>query len=167
MHFIYAFHMNILWISYYRTCNMPLIIPDIGIFQLRFIAKNACFTWYYIIKACIDGHFSKLITCSIEKIIKNSHSEAPHRTYVPYFEHIMLIIPYKCVKGSPDPSCFILKINVGKRRIRHTTTLKSNDESRSTPSWLQMTSFNFRVVLCRIRFFRRWFHINGLGLDNP
>ena len=32
------------------------------------------------------------------------------------------------VKGSPDLSHFIFEINVGKRRIRHTTTLKLNDE---------------------------------------
>ena len=30
------------------------------------------------------------------------------------------------VKGSPDPNHFIFEINVGKRRIRHTETLKSN-----------------------------------------
>ena len=32
------------------------------------------------------------------------------------------------LKGSPDPSHFIFEINFGKRRIRHRTTLKSNDE---------------------------------------
>ena len=32
------------------------------------------------------------------------------------------------VKGSPDLSHFIFEINVGKRRIRHTTTQKFNDE---------------------------------------
>ena len=32
------------------------------------------------------------------------------------------------VKGSPDPSHFIFEINVGKKRIRHRTTLKLNDE---------------------------------------
>ena len=32
------------------------------------------------------------------------------------------------LKGSSDPSHFIFEINVGKRRIRHTTTLKLNDE---------------------------------------
>ena len=32
------------------------------------------------------------------------------------------------IKGSSDPSHFINEINVGKGRIRHTTTLKLNDE---------------------------------------
>ena len=31
-------------------------------------------------------------------------------------------------KGSPDPSHYIFEINAGKGRIRHTTTLKLNDE---------------------------------------
>ena len=32
------------------------------------------------------------------------------------------------LKGSSDPCRFIFEINVGKMRIRHTTTLKLNDE---------------------------------------
>ena len=32
------------------------------------------------------------------------------------------------LKGSSDPSHFILEINVGKSRIRHITTVKLNDE---------------------------------------
>ena len=32
------------------------------------------------------------------------------------------------VRGSSDPSHFIFEINLGKSRIRHTTTLKWNDE---------------------------------------
>ena len=31
------------------------------------------------------------------------------------------------IKGSSDSSHFVLEINVGKRRIRHTTTLNWND----------------------------------------
>ena len=31
-------------------------------------------------------------------------------------------------KGSSDPNHFIFEINVGKKRIRHGTTLKLNDE---------------------------------------
>ena len=34
------------------------------------------------------------------------------------------------IKGSSDPSHFIFEINVGKSRIRHTTTLKLNNECR-------------------------------------
>ena len=30
------------------------------------------------------------------------------------------------IKGSPDPSLYILEINVGKSRIRHRMTLKLN-----------------------------------------
>ena len=38
-------------------------------------------------------------------------------------------------KGSSDPSHFIFEINVGKSRIRHTTTLKLNDEFRLKIDW--------------------------------
>ena len=50
-----------------------------------------------------------------------------------------------------DPSHFIFEINVGKSRIRHTTTLKLNDEflDRLNIDW----RFKFRVVICRIRLF--------------
>ena len=58
----------------------------------------------------------------------------------------------KMVKGSSDPSHFTLKIKLGKSRIRHTTTLKWNDEiqDRSKINWKWR---HFRVVLCRIRIF--------------
>ena len=36
------------------------------------------------------------------------------------------IQPFSDFKGSPDPSHFIFKIKVGKRRIRHGTTLNLN-----------------------------------------
>ena len=35
---------------------------------------------------------------------------------------------YFLIKGSPDPNHFIFEINIGMRRIRHTKTLKLNDE---------------------------------------
>ena len=59
----------------------------------------------------------------------------------------------RIIKGSPDPSHFIFEINLGKSRIRHTTTLKLNDEF---PRRLQIDLrsrylIKFRVVLCRIR----------------
>ena len=44
------------------------------------------------------------------------------------------------LKGSPDQTHFIFEIIVGKRQIRHKNR------------W-NMTSFKFRVVLCRIRLF--------------
>ena len=37
-------------------------------------------------------------------------------------------LPSLDLKGSSDLSDFIFEINVGKRRIRHTTTLKLTDE---------------------------------------
>ena len=63
-------------------------------------------------------------------------------------------------KGSSDPSHFIFEINVGKSRIRHTTTLKLSYEflDRLKINW----RFKFRVIVCRIRFFltliskRKW-----------
>ena len=54
-------------------------------------------------------------------------------------------------KGSPDQSHFIFELNVGQRRIRHTTTLNLNLQSIS--SWSRNSSFYFRVVVCRIRLF--------------
>ena len=65
------------------------------------------------------------------------------------------------IKGSSDASHFIFEINVGKSRIRHTTTLKLSNE------FLDRLKIEFRVVLCRIRFFPRLISKNGLGLDYP
>ena len=54
-------------------------------------------------------------------------------------------------KGSSGPSHLIFKINVGKSRIRHTTTLKLNDKFLD---WLKIDwKFKFRVVICRIQLF--------------
>ena len=58
------------------------------------------------------------------------------------------------LKGSSDQIHFFLEINVGKSRIRHTTTLNLNLLSRiwvNFPVRSRNSSFNFRVVLCRIR----------------
>ena len=57
----------------------------------------------------------------------------------------------KRIKGSSDSSPFKFEINVGKRRIRHITTLSMNFQS--VFSQPRNSSFNFRVVLCRIRLF--------------
>ena len=42
----------------------------------------------------------------------------------------MILVHHKSIqfKGSRDPSHFSFEINGGKSRIRHTTTLKLNDE---------------------------------------
>ena len=54
-------------------------------------------------------------------------------------------------KSSLCPSHFIFDINVGKRRIRHTTTLKLDDEFLNR---LKIDlRFKLRVVICRIYFF--------------
>ena len=70
-------------------------------------------------------------------------------------------LDYEKIKASSDVSHFILEINVGKSRIRHTTTLKLSNE------FLDRLKIEFRVVLCRIRFFPRLNSKNGLGLDYP
>ena len=44
-----------------------------------------------------------------------------------------------------------LEINVGNGRIRHTTTLKLNDEYLDPLKIIKR--FKFRVVICRIRLF--------------
>ena len=36
--------------------------------------------------------------------------------------------PENYMKGGSDPSHFIFEINIGKKRIRHTTTVKFNAE---------------------------------------
>ena len=60
------------------------------------------------------------------------------------------ILTKNLIKDSSDPSHFIFEINLGNRRIRHATALKLNEEFISR---LEMTSFKFRVILCRIRLF--------------
>ena len=69
-------------------------------------------------------------------------------------------------KGSPYPSHFIFEINVGKRQIRHTTTLTLNDEFRDRLKidW----KFKFRIDICRIRLFPTliW-KIKWLGSELP
>ena len=54
------------------------------------------------------------------------------------------------LKCSSDPSHFIFEINVGKSRIRHTTTLKLNDEFLDRLNSIEESN---SVVLCRIRLF--------------
>ena len=58
------------------------------------------------------------------------------------------------IKDSPDQSHFIFEINVGKKRIRHRTTLNfewSHVQSVLIRSW--NSSFNFRLIVSRIRLF--------------
>ena len=43
-------------------------------------------------------------------------------------KQVLRVSLLKPFKGSRDPSHFVFEINVGKKRIRHTTTLKLNDE---------------------------------------
>ena len=55
------------------------------------------------------------------------------------------------LKGSSDPIHSLFEINVGKSRIRHITTLNLNFQLILSQS--RNFSFNFRVVVCRIRPF--------------
>ena len=70
-------------------------------------------------------------------------------------------------KGSPDPSHFSFEISVGKRRIRHATTLKLNVEF-----WIDSKSIGDNVIHSRsmsdpplsdIDFINRM----ALGQDQP
>ena len=69
-------------------------------------------------------------------------------------------------KGSPEPSQFNSEINVGKSRIRHTTTLKLNYEFLDR---LKIDSrLKFRVFFCRIRRFPTLISkIKWLGSELP
>jgi len=69
-------------------------------------------------------------------------------------------------KGSSDPSHFIFEINDGKRRIRNRTTLNLNFQKILSRS--RNSSFNFRVVVCRIRLFPTLISkIKWLGSELP
>ena len=58
---------------------------------------------------------------------------------------IILYVLSVSIKGSPDSSLFIFEINVGKRRIRHTSTINLNNVSfRNYWKWRD-SKF---VVLC-------------------
>ena len=73
---------------------------------------------------------------------------------------------HQLLKGSSDPSHFILETNVGKCRIRHTTTLQLNDEfqDRLKIYW----KFKFKIVLFRIRLFPTLIlKIKWLGSELP
>ena len=71
-----------------------------------------------------------------------------------------IIWPRPIFKGSSDPSHFIFGKNVGKRRIRHRTTLNLNESSVDFDS-IQKFIIS-RVVVCRFRLFstliskRKW-----------
>ena len=49
-----------------------------------------------------------------------------HTSY--YVESSQRLYQDFTIKGSPYPNHFIFEINVGKKRIRYTTTVKFNDE---------------------------------------
>ena len=64
------------------------------------------------------------------------------------------ILKYWTFKGSSYPSHLIFEINVGKRRIGHRTTPKFKIDSKwIKESSMKMASFEFEVVLYRIRLF--------------
>ena len=68
-----------------------------------------------------------------------------------YFISFRGAIEFKKFKGSQDRSHFIFETNVGKRRIRHRTTLNLKFQSILRRS--RNSSLNSRVVVCRIRLF--------------
>ena len=59
---------------------------------------------------------------------QNGHAKMPKFDSEVFLFHYKLIhhrfATYVQFKGSSDPSHFIFEINIGKSRIRHTTTLK-------------------------------------------
>ena len=69
-------------------------------------------------------------------------------------------------KGGSDQIHFIFENNVGKSRIRYTTTLKLNDEFLDRLKSVEDS--NCRVVVCRIRLFPTLFSkIKWLGSELP
>ena len=69
-------------------------------------------------------------------------------------------------KASPAPSQYIFEINVGKRRIRHRTTLNLNLQTILSRS--KNSPFNFIFIICRIRLFPTLnSKYNGLRLNYP
>ena len=50
---------------------------------------------------------------------------------------------YSVVNGCPDRSYFIFEINVGKKRIRHRTTLKLNDDLRTI--WIDSNRLKIQI----------------------
>ena len=61
------------------------------------------------------------------------------------FSDMLVTQIFKYVKGCSDPIHFIFEINVGKKRIRHTSTLKLNDE------FLDSKSIGDNVILFQRR----------------
>ena len=86
-----------------------------------------------------------------------------------YHNEVFSWLWFRKVKGSSEASYFIIENNVGKRRIRHRTTLKLN--LLSTRNRLKISSFKLRVVLCRTRLFPtlisklKWFESEILKQD--
>ena len=72
--------------------------------------------------------------CSREDPQNNTKEDSKERNYIFRLEIEGLGFTLgPGIKGSSDPSHFIFEINLGKSRIRHTTTLKWNDEFLDRP----------------------------------
>ena len=102
---------------------------------------------------------------SINKIANFVNSQANQTSSNCHMDHTVSNILYgpycmdhgkNLYKGSPYLSHFNLDINVGKKRIRHWTTLNFNDVI-SIRFWVNLkfrnSSQNFRVVAGRFRIF--------------
>ena len=95
---------------------------------------------------CLEG-FWKLIWMSENILLKFGKVSSTLQLYGP--RQSRPDFSWLKFKGSPDSSHFTFVINFGKSRIQHITTLSLNFQP--VFSQPRNSSFNFRVVLCRIR----------------
>ena len=93
--------------------------------------------YYYRIPKITSQYFH----CSKYQIQRSHHATSD----------IFLVLSDVAVKGSSDQIHFIFEYNIGKSRIRHTTTPKLN--FKRDLNRLTMVSFKFRLVIFRIRLF--------------
>ena len=108
--------------------------------------------WNLVVKK-LDLRIRFKVICSRNrpKILKGG---APFRWIIDHDRNLYIApcgIHFIKFKSSLDPGNFIDEITVGKSRIRHITTLNLNFKSVFSRS--RNSSFNFRVVVCRIRLF--------------
>ena len=108
--------------------------------------------YYYRIPKITSQYFH----CSNYQIQRSHHATSD----------IFLVLSDVAVKGSSDQIHYIFENNVGKSRIRHTTTPKLNFKRDSNR--LTMVSFKFRLVIFRIRLFPTMIsNMKQLGSELP
>ena len=117
----------------------------IKIFQIRgkcFFGKIGTYTCIQALKCHMQALFDADSQIKVQFPILSLFTLARNKVWI------------RPIKGSSDSSHFNFEINVGKRRIRLRTTL--NLKWRHLQSkWCHSrnSSFNFSVVVCRIRLF--------------